>query len=71
MHPDLLAALAKARHHDLIGERRGQPQRLRPANRPSRFARPRRRIGLMLIWAGARLMRDRQIAPDIAHQVSG
>jgi hypothetical protein len=71
MHPDLVAALAKARHDDLIGELRGRPQRLRPANTPSRFARPRRRIGLMLIWAGARLMREQPISLVIARQPSG
>jgi hypothetical protein len=70
MHPDLQAALAKARHDDLIGNKWGRPQRLRPANGPTRFARPRRRIGLMLIWAGARLMRDQPIALDLAHHAS-
>jgi hypothetical protein len=69
MHPELLRALGKARHEDLLSARRsrGQP-RLRPDDRSPRFARPRRRVGSLLIWAGARLVGDRQAALELAHK---
>jgi hypothetical protein len=69
MHPELLRALAKARHEDLLNERRtrGQP-RVRLDNHSPRFARSRRRAGSLLIWAGARLIGDRAAALELAHK---
>lgn len=70
MHPDLLRALAEARREDLRHARQGRPIRRRPDNNPRRLARPRRRIGLILIWAGARLMRDQRVALEPAPEPS-
>jgi hypothetical protein len=65
MHPDLLRALAKARHEDLLNDarhiRRG---RVRPHNRSMWFARSRRLVGSLLIWAGARLIGDPRTRQD-------
>lgn len=68
MHPDLLQALAKARHDDLLRERSPRHRRARPDEDPPRFARSRRRVGRLLIWAGARLMGDKRIALELAHE---
>ena len=67
MHPELLRALAKARHNDLLDERRprGQP-RVRPDNHSPRFPRSRQRVGSFLIWAGARLIGDQRPAVELA-----
>jgi hypothetical protein len=61
MHPELIRALAKARHEDLLSERRfqGHP-RAGPADRPSLFSRSRQLAGSMLIWAGARVIGDKR-----------
>jgi hypothetical protein len=50
MHPELLRALGKARHEDLLNERRtrGQP-RVRLDHQSPRFPRSRRRVGSLLI----------------------
>jgi hypothetical protein len=69
MHPELLRALAKARHEDLLNRRqtRRQPRvRLGDQSRP--FPRSRQRIGSVLIWAGAHLIGDRQAALELAHK---
>ena len=69
MHPELLRALGKARHEDLLEARRarGQPS-FRPHDQAPRFSRSRQRVGSMLIWAGARLIGDRQAALELAHK---
>ena len=69
MHPELLRALAKARHADLLNERRtrGQP-RVRLDDRSPRFHRARQRVGSLLIWAGARLIGDHRDALELAHK---
>jgi hypothetical protein len=66
MHPDLLRALAEARHQDLLDDRRTpRPPRIR---RDEHFPRTRQRVGSLLIWAGARLMGDRQAALELANE---
>jgi hypothetical protein len=69
MHPDMLRALARARHQDLLnGHRtRGQP-RVRPDNHWPRFARSRQRVGSLLIWAGARLLGDERAPLELTHE---
>ena len=69
MHPELLRALAKARHDDLLNERRsrGQPA-LRHRDHSPRLLRPRRRVGSLLIWAGARLLGDPQAGLELSHK---
>ena len=69
MHPDLLRALAKARHEDLLAERRtrGQPRPRLHAHSP-RFPRSRQRVGTLLIWAGARLVGDQRAALELTHK---
>ena len=69
MHPELLRALAKARHEDLLAERRTRAQpRARSAHRSSWFARSRQRVGSLLIWAGARLIGDQRTAFELAQK---
>ena len=63
MHPELLRALAQARHHDLLDDRRarGQP-RVRHGDHSPRLSRARRRLGSLLMWAGARLLGEERAA---------
>ena len=69
MHPDLLRALAKARHEDLLS---GHPTRrqagVRLDDNAPRFARSRRRVGSLLIWIGARLVGDQRAALELGHE---
>lgn len=60
MHPEMLRALGKARHEDLLNVHgtRGQPS-VRLNDHSPRFARSRQRVGSLFIWAGARLIGDR------------
>jgi hypothetical protein len=69
MHPELLRALARARHEDLLDEHRarGHPQ-VRVAERSPRFPRARRRVGSMLIGVGARLVGETRPALGLAHE---
>jgi hypothetical protein len=69
MHPELLRALAKARHDDLLSERRtrGQPG-IRLNDRSARFPRLRHRVGSLLIWTGARVIGDQRAALELAHK---
>ena len=69
MHPELLRALARARHNDLLNEHqtRGHPRARRDAHLPL-LARPRQRLGALFIWAGARLMGDQRVAVEIARK---
>lgn len=71
MHPDMLRALAQARHEDLLNGRRPRPARTRLDEHPPRFARIRGRVGRMLMWAGARVMGEQPAAPAFAHERSG
>jgi hypothetical protein len=68
MHPELLRALAQARHDDLLEEHRsrGQPKHRSPDG-PTPFVRSRRRMGALLIWAGTRLIDDRRPALELSH----
>jgi hypothetical protein len=69
MHPELLRALGKARHEDLLNERRTRRQpRVRLDDHPPRFPRSRQRVGSLLIWAGARLIGDQRAALELAHK---
>ena len=67
MHPDMLRALAQARHEDLLNGRRPRRARVRLDEHP-RFARIRGRVGRMLIWAGARIMGEQSAALEFAHE---
>lgn len=69
MHPELLRALAKARHEDLLNERqtRGHP-RVQLDDHSPRFPRSRQRLGSLLIWAGARLIGEQRAALELAHK---
>jgi len=67
MHPDVLRALAKGRHDDLLNTypSRGQP-RVRLNGHPPLVLRSRHRLGSLLIRAGARLSGDRRDALALA-----
>jgi hypothetical protein len=69
MHPDLLRALAKARHEDLLTKRQnpGHPRVQRDAH-PPRFARSRQRLGSLLIWAGSHLIGNQRAALEPARK---
>ena len=68
MHPELLRALANARHEDLLsGSGNRGLTRVHLEAKP-RFARSRRRVGSLLMWAGARLIGDRLVALELAHK---
>jgi hypothetical protein len=69
MHPELLRALAKARHQDLLNKprTRGQP-RVRLDDRSRRFPRSRQRVGSVLVWAGTRLIGDQRGALELTHE---
>jgi len=69
MHPELLRALARARHQDLLSDRRprGQPKDRSDDHSPL-FPRSRRRVGSLLIWAGSRLIGDQRAAVKLAHE---
>jgi hypothetical protein len=69
MHPELLRALGKARHEDLLNEHRTRRQpRVRLDAYAPRFPRSRRRVGSLLIWAGELLIGDRQAGLELAHK---
>jgi hypothetical protein len=63
MHPDLLRALAKTRHEELLAKRQNTVHpRVRRDARSTRFVRSRTRLGSFLMWAGARLIGDQRSA---------
>jgi hypothetical protein len=68
MHPDLLRALAKARHEDLLNKprTRGQPRAQLDDDLP-RMPRSRQRMGALLAWAGSRLIGDQRAALELTH----
>ncbi len=69
MHPELLRALARARHHDLLDDVVLEASRESGAVtivrgclvRAGEWAR-------LLIWAGARLLGEERAALDLAHE---
>jgi hypothetical protein len=69
MHPEMVRALARARHDDLLNTypTRGQPA-LRSRRRRSMVSSSRRRLGSLLIRAGGRLLGDGGVALEIAHE---
>jgi hypothetical protein len=69
MHPELLRALAKARHEDLLNGRRTRRQpRARLDDGSPRFPRSRQRAGTLLIWAGERLIGRQRVGVELAHR---
>jgi len=69
MHPELLRALANARHQDLLNKPRTRAQARVQLDDPSpRFSRSRQRVGSLLVWAGSRLMGDQQSALELTHE---
>jgi hypothetical protein len=68
MHPELLRALAKARHEDLLNKprTRGQPRAQLDVDLP-RLPRSRQRVGWLLVWAGSRLIGDQRAALELTH----
>jgi hypothetical protein len=69
MHPELLRALARARHADLLNEHAAREwPRVRRDQRSRPFRRSRQRVGSLLIWAGARLIGDQRAALELAHK---
>jgi hypothetical protein len=69
MHPELLRALANARHEDLLSARRsrGQPN-VQHHDQSPRFSRSRQRVGSLLIWAGARVIGEPRTALELSHK---
>lgn len=69
MHPDMMRALARARHDDLLNTypTRGQP-RVRLNWHVTPFSRSRHLLGALLIRAGARLADDGGAGLEIAHE---
>jgi hypothetical protein len=67
MHPELLRVLAEARHKDLLdlARPRGQPK-VRLDHDSALVARSRKRVGSLLIWAGARLIGDERRPLELA-----
>jgi len=69
MHPELLRALATARHEDLLTARRTRRQpRGRLRDHSPRFPRTRGRVGSLLVWAGSRLAGDQRAPLELAHK---
>jgi hypothetical protein len=69
MHPELLRALARARHEDLLNSRPPRHQSsVRPHDHSPRFRRSRQRLGSLFIWAGSRLIGDRQANLELVHK---
>ena len=59
MHPDVLRALAQARHQDRLGDARFSRHAKTRSHHALRFPRVRQRVGALLIAAGARLTGQR------------
>ena len=72
MHPDVLRALAQARHEDLLEHRRprhaGATPHLHRHDQAPRRPRVRQRVGSALIWAGARLIGERPPELELTHR---
>ena len=69
MHPELLRALAKARHADLLSE--GRPPwhpRAGPDYHLPRIVRARQWAGSLLIGAGGRLIGDNRARLELTHK---
>jgi len=69
MHPELLRALAEARHEDLLSESRARGHaHVRVDGYAPLFSRSRQRVGALLISTGARLVGDQRAALEFAHE---
>ena len=69
MHPELLRALGRARHDDLLNEHQSRRRkRLRLDDDAPRFPRCRQRVGSLLIWAGELLIGDQRAGFELAHK---
>ena len=69
MHPDLLRALAKTRHEELLAMRQNPRHARTPRHAHSpRFIRFRQRLGSLLISTGARLTGDTRAALELAQK---
>jgi hypothetical protein len=71
MHPDVLRALAQARHEDLLEHRtsrRAHPTSIRSHEPTPWRPRVRQRVGSALIWAGARLIGERPPELELTHR---
>ena len=68
MHPELLRALGRARHEDLLNERQTRRPRVRLDDDAPRFPRARQRVGSLFIWAGELLIGDRRAGLELAHE---
>jgi hypothetical protein len=66
MHPELLRALGKARHEELLNQSRSQGQP-RLHDHSLRFHRSRERMGILLIWAGTRILGDQRAELELVH----
>jgi hypothetical protein len=71
VHPELLRALAKARHHDLLDRPRTRVRARVQDGSTDRLSRPRQRVGLLLVWAGSRLIGDQRSVLELTHEESG
>jgi hypothetical protein len=69
MHPEVLRALAKSRHEELLsGHPTRRQARVRHDYPAPRAARSRRRVGSLLIWVGARIAGDQKAALELRHE---
>ena len=69
MHPELLRALAKTRHEELLARRQNPGHsRARQNSHSPRLVRARRRLGSLLIGTGARLIGDQRAALELAQK---
>lgn len=68
MHPELLRALGKARHEDLLERRTRRLTRVRFDDDSPRFPRSRQRVGSLLIWAGELLIGERRAGLELTHK---
>jgi hypothetical protein len=68
MHPEMLRALARARHEDLLNRHRTRSQpKVQPGTQLRLFARTRRGVGSLLIGAGARVLGEERAALQVTH----
>ena len=68
MHPELLRALARARHADLLNEYPTEWRTARLGHHSPWFRRSRRHLGSLLIWIGARLVGEQRAALELAQK---
>ena len=68
MHPELLRALAQARHEDLLNRQTRDQPRFQINDHSPSFARLRHRMGTLLIRVGARLIGDHRPPLELARK---